>query len=109
MAPMAVVNIEALHELAALLAALLRRDGGPMLQAQRDSLLPEGALQSLHVARHITDLPVKSLVALPVRNRLYAKLRKPHVQNWSSKTLGNFGGRVARFFDARFDRRSQEA
>lgn len=71
MAPMPVVNIEALHELAALLAAQLRRDGGPMLQAQHDSLLPEGALQSLHVARHIIDLPLKSLVALPVPNRHY--------------------------------------
>jgi len=36
-------------------------------------------------------------------------LRKPHEQNWSSKILCNFGGRVARFCDARFDRRSQEA
>jgi hypothetical protein len=42
MASMPVVNIEALHELAALLAAQLRRDCGPMLQAQHDSLLPEG-------------------------------------------------------------------
>ena len=33
MAPVPVVNIEALHELAALLAAQLRPDGGPMLQA----------------------------------------------------------------------------
>jgi hypothetical protein len=37
-----VVNIEALHELAALLAANSSPDGGPMLQAQHDSLLPEG-------------------------------------------------------------------
>ncbi|HEY5282438.1 MAG TPA: hypothetical protein VIM14_06585, partial [Polyangia bacterium] len=42
MAPVPVVNIEALHELAALLAAHLQPDGGPMLQAQHDSLLPEG-------------------------------------------------------------------
>ena len=42
MAPVPVVNIEALHELAALLAAHLRPDGGAMLQAQHDSLLPEG-------------------------------------------------------------------
>jgi hypothetical protein len=42
MAPLPLVNIEALHELAALLAAQSQPDSGPMLQAQHDSLLPKG-------------------------------------------------------------------
>jgi hypothetical protein len=42
MAAVPVVNIEALHELSALLTAHSRPDGCPMLQAQHDSLLPEG-------------------------------------------------------------------
>ncbi len=42
LAPRPVVEIGALHGLAALLAAHSQPDGSPMLQAQHDSLLPEG-------------------------------------------------------------------
>lgn len=51
-----VVSIEALHELAALLVANSAPDGGGMLQAQHDSLLPKGGADANSAASTNTSL-----------------------------------------------------
>jgi hypothetical protein len=128
MAPMPVVNSEALHELAALLAAGLVTCSGFERMVPEVYLGKVGALPARDASRfaqngrewqqlvevcvcrhHAGSMAASTNTDAMCCARLNDKLRWPHGQNWSTKIFCNFGSRVARLFDARVDRRSQEA